>query len=180
MKNLLDLLIDKILIVVFLLFSSVLYSQIPYSNIELNNESFKKELKLFIDGIDKNYEKLFKTDKVISINIKKGKKDSELNIGVYYSFALNLNNNKKRFKGILNMDYKGAVIMIYSDDTYIENFYCEKRPVKFSEKQISNFVILYTINGLEIKYTASTSPIFDNSYIYELRDGVYKLTSKRY
>lgn len=177
MKHLLNCLIaSKILVLFFLLSSSILYSQISYSNIEINNDSFKKELKLFIDEIEEKYGKLFKTEKVISIHIKKNEENSLLNITVSYGLLSTF----KNFKGILDMDYKGAIVLISSEKKCINNFLYEKHPVKFSEKQISPFVIQYTINELEIKYTSSTFPSFDNYYTYELKGGIYKLTSKKY
>lgn len=169
--------VDKLLLVITFLLSSFVFSQKSYSNIELNNESFRKELELFIDEIEEKYSKLFKTEKVISINIKKNEKNSTVDIRVFYGLASSINKN---FKGLLDMDYKGAIIMIYSDENYIKNFYYEKCPVKFSEKQISPFVIQYTINGLEVKYTSSTFPAFDNDYTYELKGGIYKLVNKKY
>lgn len=168
--------VDKLILVIAFLLSSFVFSQKSYSNIELNNESFRKELKLFIDEIEEKYSKLFKTEKVISINIKKNEKNSSLNITVSYGLLSNF----KNFKGILDMDYKGAIILISSEKKYINNFLYEKYPVSFSEKQISPFEIQYTINGLELKYVATTFPAFDNYYTYELKGGIYKLVNKKY
>ena len=176
MKNLLNLITGRILTVIILLFSPILYSQISYSNIELNNKSFREELELFIDELDAKYEKLYKEKKVISISIKNNEKNSSLNITVSYGLLSTF----KNFKGILDMDYKGAIILISSEKNCINNFLYEKHPVNFSEKQVSPFVILYNINGLEIKYVSTTFPTFDNYYTYELKGGIYKLVSKKY
>lgn len=178
MKITLKLITGKILTLNILLFSSILYSQISYSNIELNNSSFKNELISFVDEIDIKHQKLFKQEKVIIVSIKKNKINSFLDIKVIYGLISNLS-KQKNFRGLLNINYKGATVMLFSEESCISNFFNEIYPVKFSEKVLVGGSKLYTINGLEIKYVPSTFPSFDNSYIYEFIGGVYKLKNKK-
>jgi len=178
MKITLKFFTDKILTLVILLFNSILYSQISYSNIELNNSSFENELISFVDEIDTKHQKLFKQEKVIIVSIKKNEINSDLDVKVIYGLISNLS-KQKNFRGVLNFNYKGAIVMLFSEESCISNFFNEIHPVKFSEKVLVGGSKLYTINGLEIKYVPSTFPSFDNSYVYEFIGGIYKFKSKK-